>query len=161
MLCSRWHQVVKWQRTDWIIIWFDPVMCELSPMLQQVPKVCAGIAALQHNSHLAMTAVGITVVPQCLYQWRTALKSWRDFKKGRWTEPLDPLVSWMGFSLSTCQPGTIMSVCSKLKSMIVLRGTWAQHMLIRIILPPDRHTHCLGRRQRNKHTVCTTWKRLF
>lgn len=41
-------------------------------------------------------------------------------------------VSWMGFSQSTCQPGTIMSACNKLKSRIVLRATWAQHMLIRI-----------------------------
>lgn len=75
--CSRWHQVVKWQRIDWIIIWFDPVTSELSPVLQQVPKVCAGIAALQHNSHLAVVTVGITVIPQGLYQWRITLKSWR------------------------------------------------------------------------------------
>lgn len=88
MPCSRWHQVVKLQRIDWIIIWFDPVTCELSSRLQQVPKVCAGIVALQHNSHLAMTAVGVTVIPQWLYNeeqlWKARGTSSREDELSLW-----------------------------------------------------------------------------
>lgn len=160
---SRWHQVVKWQRNDWIIVRFDPaghVSC-----LQRYNRC---LRCAQESLHSSTIPTG--------QRWLLALQLFPNgsaeeeqlWKAGGTLGRGDALSPW----IPQCSGCVSLSLCICLRQWCLAAINWEEWLCCeaRKSSARDEREHppswqaqlqFLGRSQKSNHAVCRAWEGHF